>query len=61
MRKDHADGNKQVGIGHAGTFMFGGTALMNAHAVSLLTAQTLSPGSKMIETLKGMSDGGFSC
>jgi len=54
MLKDHAEGNRQVGVGHAMTFMAGGTALMNAQAVALLTVQTLSPGSRMIETREGM-------
>lgn len=53
MLKDHAEGNKQVGVGHAMTFMAGGTALMNAQAVSMLAVQTLSPGSRMIGTLEG--------
>ena len=60
MLKDHAEGNRQVGVGHAMTFMAGGTALMNAQAVALLTVQTLSPGSRMIETLEGMG-GTLSC
>lgn len=60
MLKDHAEGNRQVGVGHAMTFMAGGTALMNAQSVALLTVQTLSPGSRMIETLEGMG-GTLSC
>lgn len=61
MMRDHAEGNKQVGIGHAATYMVGGTALMNAHAVATLTVTTLSPKSPILNALNSMSAGGISC